>query len=329
MQDAIRGYYFDGITSRQIEASLFIHEDLLTIINSENQKLNQALIHEVKISSRLANIPISFVFPNGARFETTAFDQLSKLNIHSNVIHSIESKWQIAFIMVFFLLILLIYSQQVLIPKFAKYAAPKIPAAILEKMSEGVEKILSLDQVKTPLLDIDEQKKLDQALQDLKVVNAENKIPVKVIEMKMPNAFILPNGQIFLTSELVRLSSDSDEILSVLLHEVGHHQYHHVIQNLIESSFVSALLFFITGGADWTNLPLVLLTTTYSREYETQADDFSVQTLLKMKKNPKVLSNIFERMQSHDKVAPHLPSFLSTHPSFQERIQRIEEKVIK
>src|SRR5690606_6757598 len=64
------------------------------------------------------------------------------------------------------------------------------------------------------------------------------------------NAFALPDGTIVVTDDLVRLAEHNDEIISVLLHEIGHIEHRHALRKAIESTGLYALYSWITGDLE-------------------------------------------------------------------------------
>ncbi|MBL7688086.1 MAG: M48 family metalloprotease [Bdellovibrionaceae bacterium] len=82
-------------------------------------------------------------------------------------------------------------------------------------------------------------------------------------------------------------------------------------------------MILITGGTEWTNVPLLILSNKYSRQHETQADDYAVLKLKENGKDHHALADILERMAGS--LPPEVDGIdiLSTHPSFKERVSRI------
>jgi Zn-dependent protease with chaperone function len=144
------------------------------------------------------------------------------------------------------------------------------------------------------------------------------------------NAFALPNDTIIVTHELMDLIDDDLEILAILMHEIGHVKKYHVMERIIKDSMVSIIMFSLFG-ADWTSVPMVVLSTSYSRDVEKEADVYAAYLLKKHNLPPSLLGKALERIEGehYRKTKSHAQStifeWISTHPSTSVRIKYLEE----
>ncbi len=95
-----------------------------------------------------------------------------------------------------------------------------------------------------------------------------------------PNAFALPDGTIVVTDEMVRAVGSDDEFRAVLAHEIGHIRGRHALRLVLQRSGIAVLLTALAGDAVGVTylavaLPSMLLQSSYSREFEAEADDFA------------------------------------------------------
>lgn len=116
-----------------------------------------------------------------------------------------------------------------------------------------------------------------------------------------PNAFALPGGHIVVTDELLTLlRDDPDAVLGVLAHELGHVRGQHGMRLTIRASLVGGLLGFVLG--DFSSLlaaaPAVLLHTSYSRDFEREADAQARQLLIDSGRSPRVMITLFDRLDA-------------------------------
>jgi len=91
------------------------------------------------------------------------------------------------------------------------------------------------------------------------------------------NAFALPDGTVVFTDEIVHLAHNDDELLAVFAHEIGHVKYRHGLRATIQGSVLSFAVGMLVGdvsaAADMlAALPLLLTTSSYSRDFEREAD---------------------------------------------------------
>lgn len=152
------------------------------------------------------------------------------------------------------------------------------------------------------------------------------------------NAFALPGGNIVLHSGLVLRAESPEEVLGVLAHEIAHVTERHTLRQLIGSAglyiLVQALLGDMSGlVAVVADGGLRLATLRFSRDFEREADDVGWAYLLEAEIDPRGMIRLFERLSAQAQQelgdAARLQealAFLSTHPTSQERIDRLTEK---
>ncbi|MCY4548827.1 MAG: M48 family metallopeptidase [Defluviicoccus sp.] len=141
-----------------------------------------------------------------------------------------------------------------------------------------------------------------------------------------PNAFALPGGTIVVTDELVRAFPEPDVIAGVLGHEIAHVAEAHGLRQVYRSLGTYLLVTLIVGdvGPVLDDLLLeggLLLSLSYSREHELEADRIGVSLAARAGYDPAALARFFERMSAGDKGGGS--SWLSTHPPTGERVREI------
>ena len=142
------------------------------------------------------------------------------------------------------------------------------------------------------------------------------------------NAFAVPGGIVVLTDELVELADTDEQIVAVLAHEVGHLHGRHSMRILLQNS-VSAL--FIAGlTGDISNItalagaiPTVLMHAKYSRDFESEADDFAFRYLESQGISTNVLSELLLKLEAEE-GGSSVPGWLSSHPPSRQRTAESE-----
>jgi predicted Zn-dependent protease len=160
-----------------------------------------------------------------------------------------------------------------------------------------------------------------------------------VINAPDPNAFAIPGGHVFVTTGLLTLAENEQEIAGVLSHEIAHVTQRHVA-HLIEkskrisiASLVAMLAAMLAGrggagsqaGAAMAMATAEALTLKYTREMETDADQNGLHYLIKAGYDPNGMVSFFNKIQRMSlSMAPNIPAYLSTHPATENRMSLLE-----
>jgi Zn-dependent protease with chaperone function len=153
----------------------------------------------------------------------------------------------------------------------------------------------------------------------------DTSIQTAVLSSPIPNAFALPGGKVYLFNGLLAKAENPDEIAGVLAHELGHLKHRDSIRNLIYNggtSFLIGLLFGdITGSGAVIFASRSLVSASYSREAEQNADTVSIDVMHKLGRPTKALGELLFRVSGKE-VDKGL-SILSNHPLTEDRLARM------
>ena len=148
-----------------------------------------------------------------------------------------------------------------------------------------------------------------------------------VLSSSVPNAFALPGGKVYLFNGLLAKAENADEVAGVLAHELGHLKHHDNMRGLIHNggtSFLVGLLFGdITGSGALIFASRTLVTSSHSREAETNADSFAIEIMHRLGRPAKPAGELLLRITG--KEAKGL-SIISTHPLSEDRLARMSRK---
>jgi predicted Zn-dependent protease len=160
-----------------------------------------------------------------------------------------------------------------------------------------------------------------------------------VINAVDPNAFAIPGGYVFITTGLIVLAENEQEIAGVLSHEIAHVTQRHVAQMIEKSkrlniATLAAMLAGILAGRGGAGSQAAVamaegtagaLTLKYTREIETDADQNGLHYLIKAGYDPNGMINFFKRIQRVSlEMAPKIPAYLLDHPAVEARISLLE-----
>jgi Zn-dependent protease with chaperone function len=169
----------------------------------------------------------------------------------------------------------------------------------------------------------------------VKLVNAVSEsagldisIRTGVLSTPIPNAFALPGGTVYLFNGLLARAENPDQIAGVLAHELGHLKHRDSMRNLIYNggtSFLIGLLFGdITGSGALIFVSRSLVTSSYSREAEQNADSFSIDTMRRLGRSPKAMGELLLRVTG--KEVDKSLSILASHPLTEDRLARMSSE---
>lgn len=155
----------------------------------------------------------------------------------------------------------------------------------------------------------------------------------------MINAFAMPGGKVGVYTGMFKVATNDNLLAIVLGHEVAHVVAQHGNERMSQNTagVVGAIGVGVgTGVAGGNSRDIeaalgiygaaaslgVLLP--YSRLHETEADHLGLLYSSRAGYDPRVAPEFWERMQEESKGL-NMPSFISTHPSNKQRIQKLRE----
>lgn len=148
------------------------------------------------------------------------------------------------------------------------------------------------------------------------------------------NAFALPGGQTFITYALFERLESEDQLAGVIGHEIGHVIARHGAERMAKQSLTQGL----TGAAvimagDYSTAQAAqmignLVNMSYGREQELESDEIGVRLMSSAGYDPHALKGVMAILEKAS-GGSRQPEFNSTHPSPENRIERIDEAIQK
>ena len=159
----------------------------------------------------------------------------------------------------------------------------------------------------------------------------ENKFTFTVLKNNTANAFVLPGNHVFVFTGLFKYARNEDELAAVLAHEMGHTLARHAGERISSSFLVSlfarfTLLFDPSGFLYTIFLPACALLHDLpnSRETEIEADKIGVTLSAEACYDPRAAKSVFLAIKAGEDT-DIVPQFLSTHPSYSNRIMNFSD----
>ncbi|WP_181305367.1 M48 family metalloprotease [Rufibacter sp. XAAS-G3-1] len=177
-----------------------------------------------------------------------------------------------------------------------------------------------LDQIVERILESGQVTYRDEFPWDVKIIDDKN----------VQNAFATPGGHIYVFTGLISYLDNEDQLAGVLGHEIAHADQRHSIKQLQKQYGISVISGLILGS-EAGGLERVItqaggqfLGLKFSRDYEREADEFSVLYLGATDYYAcDGAAGFFQKMQAlENRGTP--PEFASTHPAPGNRIQDIQ-----
>jgi len=321
--------YFDGRSTRVRVVHLEVAGEDLKITGEDIDR--RVPLTQVKVDERLGRAP------RRLRFADEAFCVVSDLNALDALLSSMAHRdgWvdRVQRRARFVLLSLAVCAALAVaayvwgLPWAADIGASRMPAWISVKISDQALKALDGGFLLPSRIAADRQQALMAKFHALRLPEGGN-AKAELLFRRSPqlgaNAFTLPDGRIVLLDDLITIVGDDRQILAALAHEAGHAHGHHGMRILLQSSIVGAFLAFYVG--DISSLlavaPATLMQARYSREFETQADDYGAAVLKLNGMSPALLADALDKLaKSHQETAG--ARYLSTHPATVERMRHL------
>jgi Zn-dependent protease with chaperone function len=214
------------------------------------------------------------------------------------------------------------------IPGLAKLVAPHVPvlweeqlgSSVLEQIAPAADRcvdqrrLLAIETIMT---------RLARAMPD-----SPYRIRLTVLDRPMINAFALPGGQVVVFRGLLEATETPEQLAGVLAHELQHIYKQHSTRAIIEQASTSLLIAAVTG--DFTGAlaygiegARVLGILRYSRLHEDEADREGLILLQTIGIDPAEMIAFYRVMEAQHPHAGAGPSYLSTHPSTNGRIETL------
>ncbi|XP_073400678.1 metalloendopeptidase OMA1, mitochondrial isoform X3 [Dendrobates tinctorius] len=160
------------------------------------------------------------------------------------------------------------------------------------------------------------------------------------------NAYVLPNGQVFVFTGMLQAVADVDQLSFILGHELAHAILEHTAEKASISHFLD-FLFLLSLVMIWAICPMdsiailgqwvqsrlreYLFLRPYSRTLEAEADKVGLELVAKACADVRASSVFWKQMELVDTLAgqPRIPEWLSTHPSHENRAEQLDRLIPK
>ncbi|XP_063437404.1 metalloendopeptidase OMA1, mitochondrial-like [Mytilus trossulus] len=213
----------------------------------------------------------------------------------------------------------------------------KIEAEQLQEQLK--EKILPNNHPLYPVL-LKIVQRLYDANTDIKEVEMQKWTLAIVDDPDNVNAFVLPTGDVFVYTGLIKFVETEDELAIVLGHEMAHAILKHAAESLSQAQWIDYFVILIMAAL-WAVIPYdgiafvfnwfvhkvteYMLHLPHNRLHETEADKVGLELAAKACFDVRFGTVFWRKFELKDKVDNgKLPEWLSTHPASEKRVDFFE-----
>lgn len=335
-----RGSYFDGLSSQRHDARLELAADGNWCLHYDTHVRSYPPA-SVQVGSRLGNSARMISFDDGGHFASDDHAALDLMMCHLHGarhgwLHSLESSWKWMLLSVVVLLLSLYLGLTRGAPLAARGIVAALPPGIEAHIGRQTLQFLDDYLLEPSQLPAERQQQLQQHFAPLLAAHPDLRLRVHFRQASIgANAFALPGGDLVFLDDIVELAEDDDELSAVLAHEIGHVAGHHGMRRIVQNGLLYWGMMAITGDISAASdtlagAPAYLMNMAYSRDMESEADDFALQQLHHQGIAPVHFANIMRRLdtaaasEEPARRTEKLLHMLSSHPDTRERVRKFE-----
>jgi predicted Zn-dependent protease len=149
-----------------------------------------------------------------------------------------------------------------------------------------------------------------------------------------PNAFALPGGHVVVSTGLLEIADQPEELLGVLAHELAHQTKRHAMRRCLAAAGPVVIFgLFIHSNSGMGNLLAagsgLMVYQGFSKDYEMEADATGWNYLVAANIDPRGMIRALQKLEA-SQGAPGLrflaPEAFQSHPATEKRIARLESQ---
>lgn len=330
MKDTTEGIYFDGVSSRPYPVFISLKRKTIIFwspeIPQEEWTLDEITADVVsgRMSLHLKTNKVSSLIIEDNLFRENFFRQFNRKGegLYQKLIHAGAL---VHISIAAGLLAILICSYFFFIPWLADRAVNFIPISYDEKLGNTVYKNI-ISNVKIDGVQTETVNEFASKIN----FHTTGKLRFIVVESNDVNAFALPDGSIIINTGILRKMTNYKQLAALMGHEAAHYTLRHSMRSLSRSLSGYILISLITTDVNGIMAVMAdnanqLNNLSFSRSFESEADKRGFETLTSNRIDPNGMTELFKILKG---AGDHsMPTFLSTHPLTDERIDQTSELI--
>lgn len=305
---------------------------------ADEEQINLA---RVQVSARLGSVPRRLTLADGRIFETTDNNGIDRLFAYrrdlrpAGVMARLErfNPWLIVTILV--LAAIGYLSLSLGLPLIADGVVAAAPYSVEEDVGETT--LTEIDALILKPSELAAEKRAAIEASFTRLLRAAD-LPYSRARLEFrngggigANAFALPGGVVVVTDELVKLMGGNHAAIeAVLAHELGHAHHRHGFKMLARAMGIGIISLALTGDvASLSSVAVGLVESTarnaFSRGFEREADEFSVDLMRRAGRPPGALASALAKLAETEGNSV-IPRYLASHPPTAERIAAVRAR---
>ena len=330
--DRFQGKYFDGKSSQPQQVEVVFGRDYGKL-NFQNENLEMAwTLRDISCENYGDLVEIrqkensgEVLIVEDGFFKAYLFDYLRKMNKLSVYQMLINMHFSKHLFLAVAILAVIVLGYFFAVPFIAEKSVVLIPETFDKKIGDSFmnEFVLNNEQ------DTSKTLLLNEFAEELNL-NNHQELHFTVINSSIVNAFALPNGEIVVYTGILEKMDNYTELAGLIGHEVSHVNNRHSVKmlcrNLAGYVFISALFSDVNGivtviAENAHNLN----TLSYSRAFESEADEQAVYLMMQNRIDPQGIVSLFEILEKQSEHNSQFLEFVQTHPLTSHRIEKIQK----
>jgi predicted Zn-dependent protease len=286
---------------------------------------------KLAVSPRLGNCARFITFPNGFLFESENNDTIDALidtygtsSLSSHNSHKIYIQSSLLVMVLFSVW----YGVHYGLPKLAQKVTNSIPIETIIEQGQLAYEEMEEDHFTESKLDAESQALIHQRFKEVIPKDSNEfsyRLHIKKSDSIGANAFAFPSGDIVITDALINLTEHEDEVVAILLHEIGHVEKKHAVKSLVQASALLLVVIAVSGDIASTStlligIPALMLNSSYSREMESEADQYALLEMKNRNLDPAHFINILQRLRKQTENQAE-DGYFNSHPNIEDRIE--------
>ena len=332
----LKGHYQSPGRAARESAVVTLSDRHLVLYRSGQQQIE--MLSTLIVSDALGSIPLTLTFADGGRFvpeDDAVFRGWWQQRHRPGLIHRLERNRRGVVLTLLATLAAIAVYIWVILPAASGALAYHMPTYIERQTGQQTLALLQNSGFSEGKLKPEQQKRVEALFTHIIPDEMrQDRTPLRLKVMHFAggaNAFMLADGTLVVSDDLVRMAKSDDAIAAVMLHEIGHHYYRHPMRMLVRSSLVSLSYMWLTG--DVSGIGDTLLQSAafvnqmqFSRGMEREADEYAIAQMKAQGRSLAAMAEIYGQLEQAGEMESRglsLPEWMSTHPDMPERIKGI------